>query len=355
MKKRLVNACLALAVLASGILTSLSAFAIWMDPNLRPVRQAAVDEITARVDHQLGLAATADGLAARIDTRLNETPRNWLALDALINLAAERAIILPPDLAARVADARDQDFSLLALAEDCAVCAANISTCTLTTALVCKAPILLTPIEDLRGILQGAVDYANGDEVDQVDVGLSIIGLSASALAVSSGGSSLTVKAGSATVKLAKGMNRLSPSLLSIITDTVKTGIDWARVPAVRTSDDLVKLVRADAVLPLADTLAALGRTADALGPSATLHLLPLVDTAADATRLSRASQALGPRTVAAFEVLGKSRVFRATLRVTDVAIQLTAGLAGLFLSLGSALAGFIQTAVLRGMRHRIA
>lgn len=355
MINRLVKACLTLAILASGILTGLSVHTIWMDPSLRPWQQATAHETAARIDRALGQAATADGLAARIDSRLTESPRNWLALDALADLAADRAILLPQETTARLAQARDQDFSLLALAGDCATCAADISTCTLTTALVCKAPILLTPIEDMRGILQGAADYATGEEVDQIDVGLSIIGLAATGLGLASGGSSLTVKAGASLAKLAKGMNRLSPRLLAMIADAVTTGIDWARVPALRKGDDLAKLLRTKAIAPLADTLAALGETAGQLGPTATLHLLPLVDTAADATRLARASQALGPRTVAAFEILGKSRVLRATLRMTDLALQLAIGLAGLFLSAGAALAGLVQTALLRGLRRRLA
>lgn len=347
----LARALLMLVLLASAGLTLHTARQVWADPGLRPLRAATQSEITAAIDHALAAGATPAALAARIDARLSETPRNWVALEALADLAATRAIPLPPDLTLRLDQARALDFSLPSLAASCADCALDIAACTLTTAMLCKGPLLLTPLEDMRGIAQAGVDYATGTGIDRIDLGLSIIGLSATGLALASGGSSLTVKAGASLAKLARGMRLLSPRLLDMAATSLRSGIDWAALPALRGSDDLAPLLRIRALAPLTDTLADLGRVAETLGPSATLHLLPMVDDAADAARLARVTEALGPRTLGAAEILGKSRLFRATLRLTDLAASLLLGLAGLAASLSSALASALSTALLRRSR----
>lgn len=352
---RLTRALLTLALLASGFVTLHAGLAIWADPTLRPLREATLAEITASIDRQLAAEATAERLAAQIGVRLSEQPRNWLALDALTDLAAQRGLTLPPDLTQRLTTARDADFSPLHLAQNCAACVIDITQCSLTTAMVCKAPILLTPIEDIRGIAQAGVDYASGTQIDQIDLGLSIIGLSATALAITSGGTSLTIKAGAATAKLARGLRLLSPRLTATASTALRNGLDWAALPAARSADDLTALLRADALAPLTATLTDLGRITETLGPSATLHLLPLIDDAADAARLSRVTTALGPRSLAAAELLGKSRLFRATLRATNLATELLAGLAAFGASLASALASALSHRGLRASRRLLA
>ena len=354
MLRRLTKGTLTLALLASGFMTLQAGLTIWANPALRPLRDATTAEIAASIDRQLALEATPEKLAARIEARLTEAPRNWVALDALTKLAQERSIRLPADLTAQITTARDTDFSPAALAGDCADCAIDIAKCTLTTAMVCKVPLLLTPLEDIRGIAQAGVDYATGAQIDQIDLGLSIVGLTATGLALTSGGSTLPVKAGAATAKLARGMNLMSPRLIDMAATTARKGIDWAGLPAIRSTDDLAKLLRADAIAPLSNTLTDLGRVTETLGPSATLNLLPLVDDATDAARLSRLSTALGSRTVASAEILGKSRLFRATLRATNLATELLIGLGALGASLASALASALGSRGLRQIRHRL-
>jgi hypothetical protein len=112
--------------------------------------------------------------------------------------------------------------------------------------------------------------------------------------------------------------------------------------------DDLPALLRTDVLAPVGAIFADLGRTRDVLGTSQTLHLLPLVDDAADARTLARLSEALGPRTVSHLEVLGKSRLFRATVRFSDTALELTASLLGVMASIGAAATHMIQSVIFR-------
>jgi hypothetical protein len=340
---------LLILLLASAGLTYRSAATIAGNPALTPLVDRTTDEIIALTDRMIALEATPARLADLLATRLAETPRNWVALQAIADLHAERGLPLP----ANYTEAWNEDSGIVAQTGACLSCAWDIATCSLSTALLCKAPILLTPVEDLRGITKAGMDYASGTDVDRLDLGLSVVGLSATVLIMSSGGTSTTVKAGTALVRLARGMRLLTPGLTARMTAALTDAIRWADIPAVRGLDDLPALVRTDAVAPVAATLADLGRTRAVLGASQTLHLLPLVDDAADARALARVSEALGARTVSRAEVLGKSRLFRASLRVSNTAAELTAGIVGLAAGLGAALSNLIQTLAFRSLRRR--
>lgn len=354
MARRLARLLLTLALLASAVVTARAGWAVWQDPTLRPLRDASIAEIAAATDRILAREATAGRLAERLNQRLAEAPRNWIAIDALTDLALARGTDLPADLTDRLEAARRADFSLSAQAADCAACLWDIAACSLSTALVCKAPVLMTPVEDLRGIVKAGADLAMGKEIDQLDLGLSVVGLGATALVVATGGSSFTLKAGTAALRLARGMGRISPELAALVRRSLSQGVDWAGLPAVRGLDDLPALLRGDALAPLTGILTDLGRVTEHLGAGPALHLLPLVDDASDARALARAAEALGPRTVGAAEVLGKSRLFGATARLSRVAVDLTLGLASLLVGLGALLASTLQTALLRATRRRL-
>ena len=348
--RRLTRALLFIAFVGSLGLTLRAAVQIADNPLLAPVVDRASDEIKAVTDRMMAREATPARLTALIETRLAETPRNWVALKALADVAQDQGHILPP----AYAEAWETDSGFVALSGDCLSCLWDIGTCTLSTALICKAPILLTPVEDVRGLVKAGADYSMDRPIDQLDLGLSVIGLAASAAILASGGTSMTLKAGTATIRLARGMGRLSPALLGRLTGAVTDGIRWADLPKVRGAEDAVALLRTDALRPLAETLTDLGRVADATGPVPVLHLLPLVDDAVDARRLARASEALTVKTVSRAEVLGKSRLLRVTVRVSDTAIGLIVGLVGALISFALMLAGLVQSAVIRTLRHRL-
>ncbi len=350
----LARSLLLMALIVSGALTFRAGVAVLRDPTLQPLVEASADQIKAATDRMMAEAATPERLAALISARLAEDPHNWVALDALQEVVAERKVVLPEGILQALAAARAKDDGLLAQVAGCAACAWDISQCGLSQAFICKAPILLTPVEDLRGIVKAGVDYGIGSEVDQLDLGLSVLGLSATALVLASGGASGTLKAGTALVRLARGMNLLSPRMTGLLVDTLRGGIDWAALPAVRGGDDLVGLVRTETVAPVLAIAADLGRTTDALGPARALHLLPLVDDATEARRIARAAEALGPRVIGRAEVLGKARLMRATVRIGSVATELMVGLVGLITGLGLAVAGMVQSVVLRGLRRMV-
>lgn len=325
------RAVLALVLLASLGLTLWSGWRIASDPLLRPLVERAGDDLAAALERALARRATAEAIAARLTALLAEDPPNWTAIDGVQTLALDRGLTLPPDLVAALTAARDDASGFWAGAASCAACAFDATTCSLEQAVGCNLPVALTPAGDVIGLGRGAADWALGNDVDDVEVALSALGLTATVAAPATGGTSLTVKAGTSVIKLARRMALLSPRLLSLVTDTLRAG------------------ARADPA-PLTALATDLGRLQSSQGAAAALHLLRHVDGPDDARRLADAATALGPRTLGAVEVLGKSRLLRAGLRLSDEAIALAFGLAGLLAALGTAAAGMVQARVLRAL-----
>ncbi|WP_096786401.1 hypothetical protein [Rhodobacter sp. CZR27] len=350
MIRRAARAALSLALLASLVATLLTAARIARDPALAPFTEAAADEIVAASDRLMSLHATPEAVLARIEARLAESPPNAVALHALETLAADRGVPLPPDLVARLVAARDK--GLLEQAAGCLRCAWQPADCALSAELFCQAPMVLTPAGDVAGLARAGQALLTGAEVDQVDLLLSAAGLGATAVLLASGGSSGTVKLGTGTLRLAHRMKLLSPPLARLVTRTAATAVDWARLPAARSAEDVARLVHPEALRPLGEVAEGLGRIGATLSPAQTLHLLRHIDGAADARGLAAAAEALGPRTVARAEMLGKTRLLRTTLRWSATTRQLMASLAALLASATALLCAVAQSVGLRLVRR---
>ncbi|MEZ5756094.1 MAG: hypothetical protein R3D90_15525 [Paracoccaceae bacterium] len=354
MFRRLARHSMTLVIAGSLALTLLSAGRIAMDPTLAPLRAATTSEITAAIDRELARLSPGT-LPARIDTHLAADRRDWVVLQSLRDLATELGHPLPPATLAAYDAAWSEDSGLWANAANCAACALDPAACTLSTFMMCQAPIMLTPIGDLATITDAGIDYMSGAEVDRIAVALSIVGLGATATVVASGGTSAAAKLGASGLKTARAMNRLSPRLTALTTRAATDGVDWIALRRARSMDDLALSLRADAFAPLVSIAADLDRIRTATDTTTALHLLPLIDDANDARRLADATQALGPRITARAEVLGKARLLRATTRITGLGYALITGLVGLILSLGLFLASALQTRLFAALRRRAA
>lgn len=351
MFRRLARHILTLSLAGSVALTALSAAHVAMNPTLAPLRDATVAEITATVGRELA-RLSPDTIPARIATGLAAEPRDWVTLAALRDLATDLGHPLPPDLSARYDAALASDSGFYASAANCAACATDPAACTLSNVLLCRAPIELSPIGDVLAIADGARDYLSGADVDRLSVALAIVGLGATVTVVATGGTSVAAKLGASTLKLARGMGRLSPALTTLVTRAATDGVDWVALRAARSTDDIAATLRPAAFAPLVDTAADLDRLREATDTATALHLLKFVDTPADARRLANAATALGPRITAVAEALGKSRLLRATVRVTNTALALTAGIVALMLSLALTLSGWLQSRLFRTLRR---
>jgi hypothetical protein len=353
--RALARLLLTLALVASLVFTLWSGARLATDPAPAMWRDAAASEIVAATESVLAEAATAEALAARIATHLDADPRDWVVLDALTDLARERSIDLPPDLVDRLQMLRAGDSGLLATAQSCAACVMDAGACTVSLLLLCRAPVDLTPVGDVAGIVRAGTAHLAGAEIDEIDLGLSIVGLGATALVLFSGGTSLAVKAGAGLAKVARGAGRLSDGLSGVIRVAVRDGVDWARLPAVRSADDLAAAIRADAFAPLFATATDLTRLQSVTGTARALHLLPLVDGPIAARRLANGAEALGPsRLIAGVDLAGPARMLRATVRFSDLAVQFVGGLCAFLLLLAQSVVGVVKSIALRMARRRV-
>lgn len=354
MFRRWTRYALTLALAASLALTALSAARIALDPTLAPLRDATAAEITATIDRELARLSPST-IPGRITAQLAAPRRDWVVLQALHDLAADLGQPLPPEVTAAYDAAWAEDSGFWANAANCAACTLDPAACTLSNFLMCQAPIMLTPIGDLATILDGGIDYMAGEEVDRIAIALSIVGLGATATVVASGGTSAAAKLGASGIKLARGMDRLSPRLTDLITRAATDGVDWIALRRARSLDEVALTLRADAFAPLVTIAADLDRIRIATDTTTALHLLSRIDDAADARRLANATEALGPRILAKAEVLGKARLLRATVRVTGIGYALLGGMVTLLLSAAILLGNALQTRLFAALRRAAA
>ncbi|WP_316013749.1 hypothetical protein [Roseobacter sp. HKCCA0434] len=263
----------------------------------------------------------------------------WLAAEADAALDtgdADRAEVLLA-LAGRHDRAMPREAELRALLDpppreralQCARCAANFESCRgLGEIASCNLPVELTPMGDLNALRRGAAAWWAEEEVDRFDVALAGVGLTATGLAVASGGTSLTVKGGAALMRVARRAGSLSPRLVRVV-------LASAREPA--------------RLRPLISDLA---RVRGSVGTAATLDLMRHVDDAGDAARLVRVTDAVGPAARGHFAVLGKARVFRAMVRFSRPLLAMWGAMAALAGLVGAMLLNIAIGRVLRLRLH---
>lgn len=343
---------LLLILLVSLALSTQSLATIARSPGIAPFIDRGADSLEAAMERALAEEATPERIEALLRARLAEEDRNWLAIRAIEGVAAERGLPLPSDLTESIEDAWDQDSGFWASASGCLACAYDPAECTLSAQLICQAPMVATPLGDIAGVAKEGIAYTTGGEVDEINLALSMVGLGAAVLVVATGGTSATVKLGASLAKLARRMGLVSPGLTRIASDALRSGVDWARLPSVRGTDDLGRVLRPERFAPLVAIASDLGRTRHALGTTEALHLLRYVDNAPDARRIANAAEVMGPKTVGRMEVLGKSRFLRATVRLSNLTLQLFAGLIGLLLSLASLVGSGLSSLAMRSLRR---
>lgn len=337
---------------------------LWQrNPAVRVLAERSAVEFRAAVDRETARVATPDRVAARLGALIAERPRNWLAIDAVSGIARERALALPPELIAARDAARAADNSSWAETRACLACALDASSCPLSATLICQAPMVVTPLGDVAGLLSEAWHAAWDEPVDRVNLTLSIAGLGGTLLAVPSEGSGALLGIGANAARLAHRMHLLTRPMGETILRAARDGVDWAGLRALplrrmlTEGPDLAafrRLLRPRAFAPVVSVVEDLGRIEDAVGPVAALHMVRYIDDADDARRLAGASEALGPKVVGRLELFGKSRLLSLTTRLSRYAIGVVGSIFGLIASFGALLTHALHHLLLRRL-HRAA
>lgn len=346
----------ALYALSAGNL----AVALWVWLHA-PLGQALVArsgaEIRMMTDRAVAQEATPDRFYALLTARLQEQPRNWLAIHALTDLAAERGIALPPSLQVQLQAADAADHGVWAGVSACGACLLDAGNCDLSWVLACQAPVVLTPAGDLEGIATEGWHALNGQPVDRINLGLSIVGLGSVLLALPSEGASVAVGAGANLARLAHRTGALSRGAGDMILRAVNRGVDWAALRHLSAKDwaDTAKLrplLRPAAFRAVRDTAADMGRVMAATGPADALYLLRTVDDAGDARRLAHVSEALGKKTVGRAELLGPRRLMGFAFRLGRLGLWIAAAAGWAAAMLAGVLGHLLHHAAFAGVRR---
>ena len=264
---------------------------------------------------------------------LNE---DLMQLNLLLGLAVDHDITLPPDLLLDIQTINDAATGVIARSAACGACAIDVTACdTLAHIGACALPFELTPAGDLNALRRAGSAYLSGDDVDRLDVGLAIVGLGATGAVLATSGSSYSLKAGTSLLRMARRLGTITTPLAARLSTLIGDAVRWDRMgdlAALRIGPS--EMVDASKLFELGDLGTSLRRVADNTSVPEAVTLLRHVDTTQDAARLARVSDAMGPKTRGAFEVLGKGRVFRATIRISNLAIGAALALYALALQL---------------------
>ena len=312
--------CLRLILAASLAISGWHIYQITSNPAVSALVDRTKIEITARMNKEMINAVTQQNLSENLTKLLQEDPVNWLVITEMQEVAEIRKIKIPQPLQKELKAKYAKDHGFVKTTGKCISCGWDAGNCELSAVLLCRAPVDLTPIGDVSGVVRESANYALGNPVDRLDLTLSTIGLGATALAAPTGGTSLSLKLGASVLKTMHKIGKLSPGITKMTTEAAQNAIQWDKL-AQGNFKSIDEVMSPEALQPLSKVAKAAGDIRANTSLLHTAHLLKYVDSAKEAAATAKIAAALGPRTLATFEILGKSRTLRAALKYSDAAI----------------------------------
>jgi hypothetical protein len=198
-------------LLATLVFHALAVARLAGDPRFAPMVDRTQAELAAAIDRALARKIDAAWVAARIGAGLDASPRDWASIDMAREEALALGIPLPAALADRLDAAEAEDRGTLASARACWGCILDPATCPLSAEMLCSVAVDLTPVGDVTALGRAALAWQAGEPVDRIDAGLAIVGLAATAGALVTAGSTLSVKAGAGFLRAARRAGRWGP------------------------------------------------------------------------------------------------------------------------------------------------
>lgn len=299
---------------------------------------AALFAVTAAVSVPLGmeaneLLATVDDPAAIADRKLaaafddTVAPREIeAALDAndpdlaksYLDLARERDVSVPPDLAKRVNDAVDYSNSTAGTAESFA---RGLITGEPDDVVSLAGTTLgdLFVLGDIRDAAREGARFVSGDEkADQLVLGLACVGIVVTAGTYATFGAGAPARIGLSALKAARKTGRIGAQMGQWIGRTLREVIDWSALRragaaitepavAVRAAREAVKVEKAGGLMHLVNDV---GRVQAKAGTQAALDGLKIARGPADVGRIARLAEKKGSKTRAILKTLGAGALF---------------------------------------------
>lgn len=312
---------MALAMLPFSLTVLCAGWFMLQSPFTAPMVERNVEQINAVLTRAMAQQVSLQWLLPRVQEAL--LTQDLIALDMLLGIANDHDVLLPRPMLEDIAQLDADRSGIVARTTACGACAVDINSCeTLSQIGACAVPFELTPAGDVNALRRAGQNYVNGVPVDQLDLGLAIVGIGATGAVLATGGTSYTIKAGSSIIRIAARLGTLTPALSARLGQLVADAVRWDLMSDLaRGSIAPSAMVDTAKLAELSDIGRNLQKVATSTSVADTVSLLRHVDSAQDAARLAQITQALGPRSRGAFAVLGKTRVFRATVRISNLAI----------------------------------
>ncbi|NRP45933.1 hypothetical protein XMV225_003123 [Aliiroseovarius sp. xm-v-225] len=336
MLRTTVTKFLSLVLILSLIGSLGSLYRLYRTPGLALFAERPIKLVEAEVSRALFSAAEEGAIDAKLNALLSETPRNWFVIDAITDVANDRSLEISSDTRLRVQNARDEDHGIINSAIKCSACLLDISKCEITNVFLCRSPIELTILGDVSELTRQGKNYVTGNDIDKIDLVLSSVGLGATVLAPLTGGSSISVKIGSGTVKIAKQMGRLSPKLLDYLGRAAGYSVRNGSIARSKPKSILSKLqdaLHTKRLEQIRGMSSDVWRAQENVGHVGALHLIGSVDTPRDAKAVARLSDVSRGSTVGVIEILGKNDVVRIALKFGDEALAFIVSVSAFLLS----------------------
>lgn len=289
------------------------AWAFSTNPLAVPFTERAARDLALTLDRQVARRASADWIEAELAQAVaaGEAER------------AEMLLGLADDLGRNVDQSQAEALiaaqsGLLTGAIACGACMVDIRSCpSLAHIAACAAPFEMSPLGDLNALRRAGYAWATDAQIDTLDASLALVGLGATGALLVSGGSSAGIKAGAGLLRMARRMGSLTPGMARMLRLPVRLDALPAYLRGTGNLEDVTDVAR---LTRLSEVARDMDRVRKATSAPEALRLMRLVDTPEDAARLARVAEAAGPRTTRTVAVLGKSRAFRATVRLSRAA-----------------------------------
>lgn len=302
----------------------LSLIWVWQtNPFIDPLVERSQSDLKRVLDRAVARTVDRAWLDQRLTDALTDDDLDRAAL--LITIGADQTppVTPSPDLWVLYSLQAEQAASLWSKSRRCARCALDATTCkSIREIAVCLIPLELTPLGDINALRAEAWTAFSGGEVDTLNLGLATLGLGATVVIVASGPVSASAKIGATTLRVARKLGTLSARFSGELATLSR--LDVKAWPLIRYAtgrgplDEALDVSRLRQLGHISDSMTTVARNTSA---AEALVLLRHVDSAEDAARLARVAQTAGPDTRRYFAALGKSRVFRALVRISDTAL----------------------------------
>ena len=280
--------------------------------------------------------------------------------DSFVDLAAERGYALPTELTARIAAQHTAAASSLRNADHFARGLISGEPDDMV-GLAGTALGDLFVFGDVRDAVREGVRLAEGDQVDEMVLGLACVGIAVTAGTYATLGVGAPARVGLSLVKAARKTGRLGAHMAGWITRSVRGVVDMAALRralaeaslsapalAVRAARDAVKLDKAEG---LVDAARDVGRIQAKAGAQAALDGLKVAEGPRDMSRLARLAEAKGTKMRAIIKLAGRAAIVL-TGAMFDLASWLFSALLLLF-GFCSAVKGTTERATLHYVRWR--